>query len=221
VRLGVLLAVGVAAAVATPRPSTPLRSAQGERAGSTRGAGPGERMGFDPDATPTALRPALDPDAAPAALRPALDAAELAIRAAACDVERRFGEGDPDANAARCEEAKEVPGVEVGRTSARLRNPENAPPAWARRYVEATDAQKAAGVGAAAFDLGDRVGLLRPIPIRRRCLACHDARERIAPGTLAWLARAYPRDRSFGYALGDLRGFWWAEARKHPPAPSR
>jgi len=65
-----------------------------------------------------------------------------------------------------------------------------------------------------AFDLGDRVGLLQPIPIRSRCLRCHDAREALAEGTRAWLSRAYPRDRALGYAPGDLRGFWWAEVPK-------
>jgi len=152
------------------------------------------------------------PEQVSAGLRPALRQAEEAIRAAACDVERRFGEGDPDANAARCQGAAAVPGVRVGRTSARLRNPENAPPPWAEAYLAATDGRKATDVAAVAFDLGDRVGLLRPIEVRKRCLACHAPREKLDEGTREWLARAYPRDRALGYALGDLRGFWWAEA---------
>lgn len=152
------------------------------------------------------------PEEMPAELRPALRRAEEAIRAAACDVERRFGEGDPDANAARCQGAAAVPGVRVGRTSARLRNPENAPPPWAESHLAATDGRKAAEVAGVAFDLGDRVGLLRPIEVRTRCLGCHAPREKLAQGTRQWLARAYPRDRAVGYALGDLRGFWWAEA---------
>jgi Protein of unknown function (DUF3365) len=155
-----------------------------------------------------------DPRAAPAPLRAVVERAERAIHARACDAERRFGEGDPDANARSCEGARAVPGVEVGRTSARLRNPDNAAPRWARDYVAATDGRKAAEVAPVAFDLGDRVGVLRPIEIRQRCLHCHDAREKIPAATRAWLARDYPRDRSFGYALGDLRGFWWAEAPK-------
>jgi hypothetical protein len=159
-------------------------------------------------------RPRYAPGDVPAELRPALKRAEDAIRAAACDVERRFGEGDPDANAARCEEAKSVASVKVGRTSARLRNPRNAPPAWAREYVASTDGRKAADVAPLAFDLGDRVGLLRPIEIRARCLACHAARETLDPSTRAWLRSGYPQDRALGYALGDLRGFWWAEAAK-------
>ncbi len=158
--------------------------------------------------------PQYAPSEVPAELRPAVQRAEDAIRSAACDVEREFGEGDPDANAARCEGAKKVAGVKVGRTSARLRNPHNAPPAWAREYVAATDGRKAAAVAPLVFDLGDRVGLLRPIEIRARCLACHAARESLSPATRAWLRSAYSHDRALGYALGDLRGFWWAEAAK-------
>jgi hypothetical protein len=157
-----------------------------------------------------------DPAAAGEALRPALARAEAAVRAAACDVERRFGEGDPDANATRCEGAAPVTGVEVGRTSARLRNPRNAPPDWARAYLAGTEGRKAREVRPAAFDLGDRVGLLRPIEVRSRCLRCHASRDALPEGTRAWLERAYPDDRALGYALGDLRGFWWAEASKEP-----
>lgn len=154
-------------------------------------------------------------DDAPVALQWAASRAKEAIRAAACDAERRFGEGDPDANASHCEGAAAVDGVLVGRTSARLRNPRNAPPEWARAYVEATDGKKAVAVAAVVFDLGDRVGLLRPIEVRQRCLGCHARPEKLAEGTRSWLSRAYPVDRALGYELGDLRGFWWAQAPLH------
>jgi hypothetical protein len=164
----------------------------------------------------TVPAPQYAPDRLPPDLRPAAERARQAIRAAACAAEERFGEGDPDATTARCEGAAEVPGDEVGRTSARLRNPRNAPPGWARAWVAATDGKKATAVAPVAFDLGDRIGLLEPIAIQQRCLGCHAARDAIEPDTLRWLAKAYPRDRSFGYSLGDLRGFWWAEAAKAP-----
>ncbi|HET9554698.1 MAG TPA: DUF3365 domain-containing protein [Anaeromyxobacteraceae bacterium] len=161
--------------------------------------------------------PRFAPGEAPPSLRRAVARAERAIRAAACDVEERFGEGEPDASAVGCAEvaaAPDIPGVTVGRTSARLRNPANAPPAWARGYVAETDGRQAAAVPPLAFDLGDRVGLLRPIAIRARCLRCHAPAEKLSEATRAWLSRAYPQDRALGYALGDLRGFWWAEAPK-------
>jgi hypothetical protein len=158
--------------------------------------------------------PRFAPSQAPASLRRGVTRAEAAIRAAACDAERRFGEGDPDANAAHCDGARAPSGVQVGRTSARLRNPRNAPPGWAKAYVADTEGKKASEVQPAAFDLGDRIGVLEPIEIRKRCLACHADRSEIESGTREWLERSYPSDRSFGYALGDLRGFWWAEAAK-------
>jgi hypothetical protein len=164
----------------------------------------------------SAQAPSFAPSEAPAALRQAVARADEAIRAAACSLEREFGEGDPDANAAQCSAVNVPAGVRYGRTSARLRNPDNAPPRWARAYLEATDGKKAAAVSPIAFDLGDRVGLLRPIEIRKRCLACHAPLGQVEKSTREWLASAYPKDRSFGYKLGDLRGFWWAEAGKAP-----
>jgi hypothetical protein len=83
--------------------------------------------------------------------------------------------------------------------------------------VAETDGSKAADTPAIVVDLGDRVGVLWPIEVRRRCLACHAARPELAAATRAWLERAYPDDRAVGYAMGDLRGFWWAEAPRAPP----
>ena len=151
--------------------------------------------------------PRYAPDDVPRDSRPALQRAEHAIQAAACDVERRFGEGDPDANAARCDGVAEVRGARVGRTSARLRNPENGPPTWAREYIATTDGRKASEVTAVAFDLGI-VGLLRPIELRRRCLACHAARDELATETRRWLERAYPKiERSVTFsAIYEVSG---------------
>ena len=65
-------------------------------------------------------------------------------------------------------------GVRYGRTSARLRNPDNAPPRWARAYLEATDGKKAAAVSPIAFDLGDRV--LLSFSSCDGCAACMEGR---------------------------------------------
>ena len=59
--------------------------------------------------------------------------------------------------------------------------------------------------------------------LARRCLHCHAPAEALGEGTRSWLRAAYPEDRALGYALGDLRGFWWAEVPKEPaslPAPA-
>lgn len=105
-------------------------------------------------------------------------------------------------------------GIAVGRTSHRLRNPRNAPRSWARPYVEAGAGKKAADARAVTVDLGDRVGVLRPIPAGGVCTTCHGPPERIAPELLRTIRAAYPEDRATGFAEGDLRGFFWAEAPK-------
>lgn len=105
-------------------------------------------------------------------------------------------------------------GVAVGRTSDRLRNPANAPPAWAAAAVRAARGQRVAAVGEAVFDLGDRVGLLRPIAAGAPCLACHGPAASMAPEVRTALSKAYPSDQANGYSAGELRGFFWAVARK-------
>jgi hypothetical protein len=104
--------------------------------------------------------------------------------------------------------------VAIGRTSDRLRNPGNAPPAWARAAVESSGGRPAADVKPVAVDLGDRVGLLRPIVAGQACTRCHGARESIPQDVAARLAGEYPDDRALGYGAGDHRGFFWVEARR-------
>lgn len=104
--------------------------------------------------------------------------------------------------------------VDVGRTSHRLRNPANAPRAWARAYVDGAAGKKAGAVEPVVFDLGDRIGMLRPLAVMPACTRCHGAVDGLDPEVRAELARAYPADRATQFAPGDLRGFVWAEVPK-------
>ena len=112
-------------------------------------------------------------------------------------------------------------GVRVGRTSHRLRNPRNTAPAWAERLVAAGANRKAASVEPAVVDLGDRVGVLRPIPTMAMCLRCHGPVEELSSDVKTFLARSYPTDRAVAFEEGDLRGFAWAEAPLATGAPSQ
>ena len=105
-------------------------------------------------------------------------------------------------------------GIDVGRTSHRLRNRDNEPRDWVRPHIEGAAGKKAGDVGSLVVDLGTRVGVLRPITMGRICLACHGAEESIAPDVALVLRAAYPGDRAVGFAEGDLRGYFWAEAPK-------
>lgn len=112
-------------------------------------------------------------------------------------------------------------GVRVGRTSHRLRNPRNAAPPWMERFVQAGAGKKAASVKPAVVDLGDRVGVVRPIATGVLCLQCHGPAERLSPELRAFVAKAYPNDRAVGFEEGDLRGFIWAEAPTRPAPEGR
>jgi len=105
-------------------------------------------------------------------------------------------------------------GVTLGRTSHLVRNPRNSARDWVAPYVARSEGTKAADVSPVVVDLGNRVGLLRPIGISGPCLQCHGGPDDLAPGIAAVLAEAFPEDQAVGFAEGDLRGFFWAEAPK-------
>jgi len=105
-------------------------------------------------------------------------------------------------------------GIEVGRTSHRLRNIHNRPPEWAADHVADAAGRPAADVQPLIVDLGDRVGVLRPIPTLAMCTTCHGPDDRISPDIQETLTALYPDDRATGFSEGDLRGWMWAEVPK-------
>jgi hypothetical protein len=96
--------------------------------------------------------------------------------------------------------------VLIGRTSHRLRNPRNAPPDWARPFVESR--REAPAI---VSHPDGRLGVLEPIRLKVACLTCHGDPATIAPEVKAALARDYPRDEATGFRDGDLRGWFWVE----------
>lgn len=108
-------------------------------------------------------------------------------------------------------------GVAIGRTSDRLRNPANAPRPWAAPIVAAQAGRKAAEATPVALDLGDRVGVLRPIGTLDFCVTCHGPAPTVDAAIGDVLKAAYPEDRAVGFAPGDLRGWFWVEVPKSRP----
>ncbi|MCM2255987.1 MAG: c-type cytochrome [Vicinamibacteria bacterium] len=165
------------------------------------------------------------PEAAPDVLKPAVKAADEALATLKARMTARLMQelqaGGPlravnvcrDEAPAIAAEISRTSGVVVGRTSHRLRNAGNQPPAWAQAAVAATAGRKAADVAPVAFALGDRVGVLRPIAMAGPCARCHGGAGEVNPETAAAIRAAYPQDQATGFAEGDLRGFAWAEAR--------
>jgi hypothetical protein len=108
--------------------------------------------------------------------------------------------------------AAEESGVEIGRTSFRLRNPANRPPTWAEPLVAARVDTVATLEGPAG-----ELGVMMPIRLAEPCLACHGARENLNEGVRQALAESYPEDEAVGFEIGDLRGWFWVEV---PPIES-
>jgi hypothetical protein len=107
-------------------------------------------------------------------------------------------------------------GVAAGRTSDRLRSPANAPRPWAAALVAAHAGRRAHDVPGFVVDLGDKVGVLRPIAHRPMCAGCHGPAELLTPAVRAELLDRYPRDRAVGFAEGEIRGWFWVEMPKIP-----
>ena len=102
------------------------------------------------------------------------------------------------------------PGVRMGRSSHRIRNPENAPAPW----LEPLLAQYVAGTAKAPqlVELGaDYYGYVEPILTQPLCLACHGSE--LAPEVVDQLAARYPDDRATGFAAGEFRGLFWVAFR--------
>jgi hypothetical protein len=96
-------------------------------------------------------------------------------------------------------------GLAIGRTSFRLRNPDNSPPEWAARLVEDRVAEP-------EYLTNDgRFAALLPIRLQPECLMCHGQEEEILPAVADALAEHYPQDKATGFREGDLRGWFWVE----------
>lgn len=105
--------------------------------------------------------------------------------------------------------AREVAGagVELGRTSHRLRNPANAPRPWVQPLL---DAYRAGERAPRAVDLGGgRFGYVEPILTQPPCVTCHGTT--LGAPVAERIAALYPQDQATGFAVGDLRGLFWAE----------
>ena len=101
-----------------------------------------------------------------------------------------------------------VDGVEMGRSSHRLRNPANTPPAWVQPVLDGYLADDAS-VHPVEVSAGEgRLGYVEPIRLKAApCLMCHG--ESLAPAIADKIQALYPHDQATGFAEGELRGVFW------------
>lgn len=151
-------------------------------------------------------------------------AAEIGERAATAvlsglmaRVKQAMQEGGPEHAIDFCSEAAlpltaeiakaQAHGVEIKRTSSRLRNPKNAPDALERQALEHFEAADKAKLPAQLVQkVDDGYRYYRPILVQGACLACHGERAALSPKVLSKLQERYPSDQATGYKEGDLRG---------------
>ncbi len=166
----------------------------------------------------------------PAARGEAEAEAEATARAAAQALGRRLKtrllramqDGPAEAATVCANEAQELTrvvaqehGARVGRTSVKLRQPDNDGPDWATAWLR-DQGTRAEGARPRTFIEGSTARFIAPIAVEGPCLNCHGSTESISPEVQAVLNARYPTDRATGYALGDLRGALWAEVDLQP-----
>ncbi len=102
--------------------------------------------------------------------------------------------------------------LSIGRTSLRVRNPDNAPDPWELAVLERFEQRKAAGEDPATMEYseivenaeGTRFRYMKAIKTGEVCLACHG--NDIKPEVVTSLDQLYPQDQARGFELGDIRG---------------
>ena len=163
---------------------------------------------------------------APAELRPAIQRADLVIvaiqNATSAELANALGSGGPGDAIRVChlsattliQRLGREEGIAAGRTAARLRTPSNAPKQWAAPIVKQYAEAKAASVDGFAIDLGDKVGVMRPVAHRAICSSCHGVDGKLDAEVRKELKDRYPVDRATGFKDGDLRGWIWVEVPK-------
>ena len=102
-------------------------------------------------------------------------------------------------------------GAILGRTSHRVRNPENAPEEWMSVFLEGYLANPGEGEPRAVRLASGEIGYVEPIHMKGICMQCHG--DRIKPGVKARLQALYPEDEATGFEKGGLRGMFWVKLR--------
>lgn len=138
------------------------------------------------------------------------------------EVQRAMKEGGPAGAVRTCAEKAQpltasvaaAHGVGLRRVTDRPRNPVDAPDAYERavlrRFQEMAD-DGTLGAGTVHTEIVTEDGMkilryLKPITIKKPCLACHAPAEALDAEVRDAIAERYPDDRATGYAAGDLRG---------------
>lgn len=103
-------------------------------------------------------------------------------------------------------------GWDVGRTSLKVRNQNNAPDAWEKSVLADFEKRKKEGANVKTLEHYEVVTqdgkkqfrYMKAIPTGEVCTKCHG--EKLNPGVAAKLKELYPADKATGFKVGDIRG---------------
>ncbi|MBM7070713.1 DUF3365 domain-containing protein [Shewanella sp. 202IG2-18] len=99
----------------------------------------------------------------------------------------------------------------LGRSSHKLRNPENAPEKWLVEPIKLFASGKQSQPQLLKID-DEHQGFIEPIKIQAPCLTCHGTE--IAKPISEKLTQVYPEDQATGFQLNDFRGIFWVKIKK-------
>jgi hypothetical protein len=99
--------------------------------------------------------------------------------------------------------------LQLGRTSHKLRNRENAPRPWVAPILAGYLANPEDARPVVVRLPEGRVGYVEPIVTQPLCVVCHG--ERIAEPLRKKIEELYPEDGATEFKAGDLRGVFWVE----------
>lgn len=136
------------------------------------------------------------------------------------ELQKAMKEGGPNQAIEAChrlaphiaQEFSKKEGWEVGRTSLKTRNSNNAPDDWETKVLKTFEDRKSKGeevenlVHYEVVSTADKkqFRFMKAIPTAEICLKCHG--ENLDPKVAQKLADLYPEDVARGYKLGDIRG---------------
>lgn len=99
-------------------------------------------------------------------------------------------------------------GWDLARTSAKLRNPDNAPDEWESMVLAEFAKRQEAGEDVKAMEFsaidGHTFRYMKAIPMGEGCLACHGSD--VDPDTMGTISSLYPEDKATGFGVGTVRG---------------
>lgn len=113
-------------------------------------------------------------------------------------------------NAAKGRESK----YEFGRISHKIRNPNNAPQPWAKKYLDQFAGTKKGDISQnyLIHKLKDSKRVyLEPLYVEAKCLLCHG--ENVQENVMVKIKELYPKDQATGFKLGEFRGFIWVKEK--------